>query len=106
MTTITSIKNPLIKKIAVYQAKSKERKADGVVLIEGKKETELAVSANVQFSKILFCPEIISADEARKLVGIQFDTAEVYEVSEDVFSKISYRETTGGLYIIGEVSEK
>ena len=106
MTTITSIKNPLIKQIAAYQAKSKERRADKVVLIEGKKETELAVSANVKFSKILFCPEIISEKDARLLVGKQFDTAEVYEVSEEVFSKISYRETTGGLYIIGEINDK
>ena len=106
MTTITSIKNPLIKQIAAYQAKSKERRADKVVLIEGKKETELAVSSNVKFLKILFCPEIISEKDARNLIGKQFDTAEVYEVSEEVFSKISYRETTGGLYIIGEIAEK
>ena len=106
MTTITSIQNPLIKQIAAYQAKSKERRADKVVLIEGKKETELAVSSNVKFLKILFCPEIISEKDARNLVGKQFDTAEVYEVSEEVFSKISYRETTGGLYIIGEIADK
>ena len=78
MTTITSIKNPLIKQIAAYQAKSKERRADKVVLIEGKKETELAVSSNVKFLKILFCPEIISEKDARNLVGKQFDTAEIY----------------------------
>lgn len=106
MTTISSIKNPLIKKIAAYQAKSKERKADKIVLIEGKKETELAVSAGIHFSKILYCPSIISSDEARALVGKQFDTAELYEVTEEVFSKISYRETTGGLYIIGEIDDK
>ena len=106
MINITSIKNPLIKKIIAYQSKSKERKADNVVLIEGKKETEIAVSTNIHFSKILFCPEIISAEDARKLVGPQFDTSETYEVSEEVFSKITYRETTGGLYIIGEMPEK
>ena len=54
MTTISSIKNPLIKKIVAYQSKSKERKADNVVLIEGKKETEIATSANIKFKKILF----------------------------------------------------
>ncbi len=106
MTTITSIKNPLIKKIIAYQSKSKERKADNVVLIEGKKETELAVSANIKFQKILFCPEIISETDVKLLVGKQFNTADVYDVSEEVFSKISYRETTGGLYIIGEIAEK
>ncbi|MBO7570618.1 MAG: RNA methyltransferase, partial [Bacteroidales bacterium] len=68
MTTITSIKNPLIKKIIAYQSKSKERKADNVVLIEGKKETELAVSANIKFKKILFCPDIISEADAKLLV--------------------------------------
>lgn len=106
ITQITSIKNPLIKKITAYQAKSKERKADNVVLIEGKKELELAVSAKIHFTKILFCPEILSYEQLRAMVGEQIDTAEVYEVSEEVFSKISYRETTGGLYIIGEIAEK
>lgn len=106
ITQITSIKNPLIKKITAYQAKSKERKADKVVLIEGKKELELAVSANVHFSKILFCPEILKFDQLKEMVGPQINTAEIFEVSEEVFSKISYRETTGGLYIIGQIEDK
>ncbi|MCF0205903.1 MAG: RNA methyltransferase [Bacteroidales bacterium] len=106
LTQISSVKNPLIKQIATYQAKSKERKADNVVLIEGKKELELAVSANIVFTKILFCPSIISYEELCTNVGNQIKTADIYEVSEEVFSKISYRETTGGIYIIGKVSEK
>ena len=106
ITQIASVKNPLIKKITAYQAKSKERKADKVVLIEGKKELELAVSANIHFSKILFCPQILSYDQLATMVGKQIETAEIYEVTEEVFSKISYRETTGGLYIIGEIEDK
>lgn len=103
---ISSTKNPLIKQITNYQAKSKERKAANVVLIEGKKELELAVSSGLFFSKILYCPQIIQFGEVCERVGKQIYTADVYEVSEDVFSKISYRETTGGIFIIAKVPSK
>jgi TrmH family RNA methyltransferase len=42
MKEITSIQNPFIKNLLILQEKAKERKKQGVFLIEGKREIELA----------------------------------------------------------------
>lgn len=106
ITSITSPKNPLIKEVLNLQGKSRERKSAGLIVIEGKKEISLAVAAGLHFRKILYCPDIISENEVKALVRSQFTSSEVYEVSESAFSKISYRETTGGLVVVADMPEK
>lgn len=103
ITEITSPKNPLIKEILLLQGKAKERKKENLIVIEGKKEISLAASARLCFRKVLFCSDIISQQEAKELVGTQADNADWYEVSEAVFSKISYRETTGGIVVLADM---
>lgn len=105
INAITSPKNPLIKEILNLQSKSKERKQQKIIVIEGKKEISQAVEAKLTFQKILFCPTIISIEEVEEITKKQFHTAEIYEVSEAVFSKISYRETTGGLVILADMPD-
>lgn len=106
ITAITSIKNPLIKEIQLLQSKSKERRKSNLIVIEGKKEISLATEANLNFTKILYCPEIISKDEVGEITGRQFQHAEIFEISQAVFSKISYRETTGGLLVLATMPDK
>ena len=103
INSITSPHNPLIKEVLLLQSKSKERKKSNTIVIEGKKEIGLAVNADLIVKKILFCPDIISIEEVEELTGKFYSKAEVYEISEAVFSKISYRETTGGLVALAEV---
>ena len=103
INSITSPKNPLIKDVLLLQSKSKERKKSNTIVIEGKKEISLAANAGLIFKKILFCPAITSIEEVEALTGKLFSQAEIYEVSEAVFSKISYRETTGGLVVLAEM---
>lgn len=106
INSITSPQNPLIKEILLLQSKSKERKKSNTIVIEGKKEISLAVSAGVIFQKILFCPDIISIEEVKDITGNQFNQADIFEVSDVVFSKISYRETTGGLVVLAKMPTK
>ena len=40
--TITSVQNPLVKKIVQLQEKSRERKKSGLFVVEGRREIELA----------------------------------------------------------------
>lgn len=103
---ITSPKNPLIKEILLLQTKAKERKKTDTIVIEGKKEISLAVSARLVFNKILYCRDIISTEEVKELTGNRFAQAEVFEVSEAAFSKISYRETTGGVIVLAKMPDK
>jgi TrmH family RNA methyltransferase len=87
MKQITSASNPLIKKILLLQEKSRERKEAGLFVIDGWKETQLAIANDFEIDTILF----------RKGFGLNFDelaTENVIEISEDVFDRISYRGNT------------
>jgi len=106
MNEISSPQNPLIKEIVLLQSKSKERKKHNTIVIEGQKEISIAQNAGVIFKKILFCPDIISFDEVEKILGKQAEKTEIFSVSNAVFSKISYRETTGGLIALAEMPNK
>ncbi|MEN9447763.1 MAG: hypothetical protein RJA25_1053 [Bacteroidota bacterium] len=87
MKQITSTSNPFIKKILLLQEKSRERKEEGLFVIDGWKETQLAIANNFEIDTILF----------RKGFELNFDESSVenvVEVSEEVFDKISYRGNT------------
>lgn len=99
---ISSTKNDLIRDIVILQAKSRERRNRNVTLIEGLKEISVAVSAGVEFEKVLFCPEIISEEDVTNLIGKSNADAKLFELTSEVFSKISYRETTGGVVILAK----
>jgi len=105
ITKITSTKNDLVKEIINLKTKSKERKKNKAIIIEGYREIGLAIRASVKIKKMLYCPEVISYDDIEKLFGKKMDF-DVYEVSESVFSKVSYRETTGGVIVIAEMPNK
>ena len=103
---ISSPQNPLIKEIVLLQTKSKERKKHNTIVVEGTKEISVAQNAGIIFKKILFCPDIISIEEVKNIVGKQAEKTDIFEVSNAVFSKISYRETTGGLIALAEMPNK
>jgi TrmH family RNA methyltransferase len=104
-TKISSVKNDLIKDIVNLQSKSKERKGRNITLIEGLKEISVAVAAGVTFDKVFFCPEITPESDVIELIG-QNSSVRLYELSPEVFAKISYRETTGGIVVVANTENK
>lgn len=96
---ITSLKNPVIKKILLLKEKSKERKKDKAFIIEGKRELSLAIKANYEINTILFYPEIITLDEVLKYATNQTD---IIEISKNIFEKLAYRSTTEGLIAVAK----
>lgn len=87
MKQITSASNPLIKKVLLLQEKSRERKEADLFVIDGWKETQMAIDNGFEIDTILF----------RKGFGLNFDELteeKVIEISEEVFDKISYRGNT------------
>lgn len=98
MKQITSIQNPFIKSLVLLQEKAKARKQSGTFLIEGKREIEIAVKGGYEIETILFLPELISETEAHKLSK----TAELIEISKEVYQKLAYRDTTEGLLAIAK----
>jgi TrmH family RNA methyltransferase len=95
MKQITSLQNPLIKRILQLQEKSKLRKEENVFIIDGWKETQMAITNGFEIETILF----------RKGFGLNFDelnTEDVIEISEEVFEKISYRGNTSKVVAIAK----
>ena len=100
---ITSTQNPLVKEILVLHEKSRERNRRQLILIEGVKEISLAVAASVVFERVIFQPKLITEEQVRHLCGASAMTETAFiPASEQVYAKISYRESTGGVVILAK----
>lgn len=94
---ITSLQNQRIKNVVKLQ-KASERKKQKLFVIEGLKEIKHVVQCGYQLQSIFYCPEIVPEGLPESLAPI---VPRIYEVSAEVFSKIAYRETTGGMVALG-----
>ena len=86
---ITSLQNPRIKHIVRLRDDKRQRQLDGLMLVEGFDEIQLALSAGYRPQTLLSAPELIS----RQLEGIDTETI---TVTQAVFEKISYRQNPDG----------
>ncbi|RDY61059.1 TrmH family RNA methyltransferase [Flagellimonas nanhaiensis] len=97
---ISSIQNPLVKKILLLKEKSRERKKTGLFVIEGQREIELALKGGYNIETVLFCPEIASIDAIHPLFeGLN---PKFIHISPQVYGKMAHRETTEGILAIAE----
>lgn len=94
---IDSLQNPRVK-AAVKLRKSKVRKETGRTLVEGHREILRATENHWRFIELYCCPELYLYPEANQLVStIRSGGAPVFQCSEAVFRKMSYRDTPDGL---------
>lgn len=98
---ITSAQNPKIKNILALE-KARERKKQNVLIIEGIKELSLAITAGYKIISVFFCPDIIDEQELMKIVKQE---QLLIPVQKQVFEKIAYRESTGGIIAVAEQKE-
>jgi len=92
---ITSKQNQGIKNL-IHLQKHNEREKQNVFVVEGLKELEKAIHSGYRFESVYFLPELISFENLQKLFNQRLPS-NVYEVTADVFSKIAYRENSGGI---------
>ena len=100
MKQISSLQNPFIKSLVQLQEKSKARKQSGTFLIEGIRETELAVKGNYEIETVLFLPELVSETQLKKIVSSS--AVENIEISKEVYQKLAYRDTTEGILAVAK----
>ncbi len=86
---ITSLQNPRVKHIVKLRDDKKQRKQDGLMLVEGFDEITLAIAAGHKPQTLLSAPELASQQFA-------FDSAETLTVTRAVFEKMSYRDNPDG----------
>lgn len=98
---IDSTQNSLIKQCLVLLEKSRERRKQGVFLVEGQREIQLAIEGGYEIQTLLFCAPIF-------LNNInQYATAatQIIEISLEVYQKLAYRKTTEGVLAIVKTKE-
>ena len=97
---ISSLQNPLIKKTLLLKEKSRERKKSGLFVLEGRKEIELSIKGRYTLETLFFCPELISIEDLK--VPFEIDSTQLISVSQEVYGKLAYRNTTEGVMAIAE----
>nr|WP_299341661.1 TrmH family RNA methyltransferase [Allomuricauda sp.] len=97
---ISSIQNPLVKKVLILKEKSRERKKTGLFVVEGKREIELAQKGGYQFQTLLYSPEIVDF-KIHDFLKIHPD-CEIVELAKTIYEKIAHRGSTEGLLAVCE----
>lgn len=102
MKKIDSVHNQLIKDLFKLQEKSALRKKEGLFLIEGFREIELAIEGNYIIKQLLFCSTIIDINKVTSLVSDKNTDVEIIEISNEVYQKLAYRSSTEGIIAVAE----
>ena len=96
---ISSLQNPIIKHILLLKNKSKQRNIEGVFIVEGHRELDLAIKGGYIIRSILFEPNLF--DES--LIGAyKTKGTEIIQITSKVYNKIAYRGSTEGIFAIAE----
>jgi TrmH family RNA methyltransferase len=96
---IESTQNPRIKNLLKLQEKSRERKKQGLFVVEGIQENQMALEAGYQPVEFFICENLFS-DSFPLPKGLEI------QVSSTLFEKIAYRGTTGGIIGIYKIQQK
>ena len=92
---ITRTQNPQIKHLLLLQQKSAQRRADGLFVVEGRREVEHCLSAGFKLRRAFVCEEISPLPSLP-------DGVEVVPVSLNVYERIAYRGGTEGIVAVVE----
>ena len=96
---ITSTQNQRIKHLLLLQQKSAQRRADGLFVVEGRREVEHCLSAGFTIKTAFVCEEIADAQ-----VSLPQDV-EVVPVARNVYERIAYRGGTEGIVAVVAVRQ-
>ena len=98
---IDSTQNSLIKQCLVLLEKSRERRKQGLFLVEGQREIQLAIRGGYELQTLLFCEEICSENSTKHTT----ENTQIIEISLEVYQKLAYRKTTEGILAIVKTKE-
>jgi len=101
MKKITSVQNHFIKSLILLREKPRARRENSQFLIEGEREINLAFNGGYTIEIILFYPKIYPLEKAQELSG----KSEIIEINKEVFNKLAYRESTGGLIAVARTKD-
>lgn len=101
MKVISSIKNDQVKYLLELQEKSRTRRREGLFVAEGAHELQLLQQGGYRLRSLFFYPGLADQQVVEQTKHA-FPQAEVTEISRDVFEKLAYRRSTGGVLALVE----
>ncbi|WP_372918015.1 TrmH family RNA methyltransferase [Salegentibacter sp.] len=102
---ISSPQNKEIKYLHQLQEKSRLRRKEAVFLVEGVRETGLAIKGGFKLKKIFFCEELFSVEKLKELISDLNEKPEITVLSSEVYEKLAYRGSTEGVLALFESKE-
>lgn len=99
---ITSEKNPRIQQILKLREKSRERREQGLFVIEGIRELMLAIKGGIKIREIFFCPDFMEQEALNALKKTAGKTQWI-EIGRSAYEKIVLRESTEGVIAVAEI---
>lgn len=99
---ITSLKNPRIKNLVLLKEKSKQRREQGLFIIEGKREVFLAINSGYVIETAYFEPNLFAKQEVERLTAQHI---ECVQIDSKIYEKVTYRGSTEGIIAIARTKE-
>ncbi len=102
-TIITSIHNPLVKRLLKLQQKSNERSLSNLFIAEGRREVSLALQSGHRAQQLLICRDLYTEDPAYK-IAVAFENQPGFaatNISAEVYNKLAYRKNVEGVIMVG-----
>lgn len=93
--SISSVQNPLVKKILLLKEKSRERKKTGLFVVEGQRELELAQKGGYRLETLLYCPDILDGLQIEPF--LKLPGTKTIQITRQVYEKVAHRGTTEGV---------
>ena len=90
MPELTSLQNPRVKSIVRLRADKRQRERDGLMLVEGRYELELALASGIHPREVYYCEELAGG---KTVPGLDLEPV---TVARHVFEKMSHREGPDG----------
>lgn len=99
---ITSLQNPKIKQLVQLQ-KASERKEQQLFIVEGQREIFLAIQAGYDIKSIFYCNDYKNQRDVKYPLELEKLDIELFDITNEVFDKIAYRENTTGLVALAAI---
>lgn len=99
---ISSLQNPVIKRILQLQEKARARKKENIFVVEGVREISLAVKGGFKLKELFINPDLFPAEKLEDLLPFP---AEITHLSPEVYEKVAYRGSTEGVIAIVAAKE-
>ncbi len=103
MTTITSRQNARVKDAARLRDRRHREKQDRI-LIDGARELSRAIDAGVRLIEVFVCEPLCTGDDARGVLAMLPECgAEILDVTERVFEKLTFGQRVEGVLGVAEM---